>query len=141
MVASEGHYIPPPAPGYLAEAGVEVWRNVTRQFQLHAGELVILGELCKTADEIAEMEDALDEFGPLIVGSRGQRVINPMYAQIAAHRSLLDRLMLSLALPTDGESVGSRRTPQAKQAATARWKNQKRKGRLNSVEPMTRGGA
>lgn len=132
MVSKEGAQ-PPPPPNCLGDAGVATWRSLTKAFQFHNGELVILEQLCKTQDEIADMEESLDEFGPMILGSRGQRVLNPVYGQIAAHRSLLDRLMLSLALPFDGEQVGRRRSPQAKAAVNTRWKTQARRGRLPTV--------
>lgn len=79
------------------------------------------------------MEAALAESGPMIPGSRGQMRLNPLYQQLVTHRSLLDRLVLSLGLPADGEQVGRRRTPQAKVAANTRWKNQGRKGRLPAL--------
>jgi hypothetical protein len=141
MVA-KGGYSPPPTPDGLGASGVDVWRALTRDFEFHAGELVVLEQVCRTTDELADMEEALNDTGPLIIGSRGQRVINPLYREISTHRSLLDRLVLSLALPLDGEATGRRRTPQARQNVNSRWKGQgRRKGRLASIQPMTRDGA
>lgn len=131
MVA-EKPVIPAP-PNGLNKAGVAAWRSIAGQFEFHTGELEILRHLCKTIDEISELEKVLTETGPLIVGSRGQRVLNPIYQQLTTHRTLLDRLMLSLALPADGEQVGRRRSPQAKQAAQSRWNSSTRRGRLPSV--------
>ena len=125
----------PPPPKGLGKAGIEVWLSMTGRFTFHEGELQILRQLAAIVDEIAVMEGALAESGPMIEGSRGQQRLNPLYNQLITHRSVLDRLMVSLALPADGEQVGKRRSPQAKQAAQARWK-QPRTGRLASAQEL-----
>jgi hypothetical protein len=52
MVSKEGAQ-PPPPPNCLGDAGVATGRSLTKAFQFHNGELVILEQLCKTQDEIA----------------------------------------------------------------------------------------
>jgi hypothetical protein len=135
-VVAEKHS-PPPPPDGLGAAGTDVWLSLTTKFQFHAGELVDLEEAARTKDLIAAMDQRLDETGLLIPGSRGQLTLNPLVNQIAVHRGLLDRLLLSLALPADGEQVGRRRSPQARQAANSRWATEARRGRL----PSTAAGA
>jgi hypothetical protein len=130
----------PPSPRGLGKAGVALWRRMTGQFQFHEGELQILRQIAATVDEIDAMERVLAETGPMIPGSRGQLRLNPLYNQLAVHRTMVDRLMLSLGLPADGEQVGKRRSPQAKQAANARWRSPARRGRIGSV-PAQQGGA
>jgi hypothetical protein len=130
----------PSPPSGLGKAGQEVWLSLTGQFGFHEGELQILRQIAAIVDEISVMEGALAESGPMIPGSRGQLRLNPLYNQLITHRSVLDRLMLSLALPADGEQVGRRRSPQAKAAANARWK-QPRKGRIGTVPAQSSGGA
>jgi hypothetical protein len=133
----------PPPPRGLGKAGAALWRRMTGQFQFHEGELQILRQVAATVDEIDVMEAALAELGPMIPGSRGQMRLNPLYNQLAVHRTMVDRLTLSLGLPADGEQVGKRRSPQAKQAANSRWKSQARRGRIGSVaaQAQQQGGA
>jgi hypothetical protein len=126
-------------PKDLGKAGAAAWRSLTSRFEFHEGELQTLRQMCAVLDEIDVMEKALAESRPLIKGSRGQQVLNPLYNQLATHRTLVDRLMLSLALPADGEQVGKRRSPQQKAAANARWKPEARRGRGRL--PSVAGGA
>lgn len=126
-------YKPPPAPASLGATGKTAWDRLTHGFRFHAGELEILELFCSTRDRIAAMEEKLDETGVMILGSRGQQILNPLFNQIGVQATLADRLLQSLALPVDGEQVGRRRSPQAKQAANSRWKNQAGSGRLPSV--------
>ena len=127
-------YKPPPAPPDLGPAGKAAWDRLTHAFAFHAGELEILELFCAARDRIATMETLLAETGVMIPGSRGQMVMSPLINQIAVQSTLADRLMLSLSLPADGEQVGRRRSPQAKQAANSRWKDRGTSlGRLPSV--------
>jgi hypothetical protein len=130
-----------PVPDGLGKAGAEVWEAMTDQFQFHQGELQILRQACAAIHEVDLLEASIAEVGAMIPGSRGQMRLHPAFAQLATHRATIDRLMQSLALPTDGEQVGKRRSPQAKQAANVRWKSSTRKGRLGSVAVQQQGGA
>jgi hypothetical protein len=42
---------------------------------------------------------------------------------LAVHRKLIDQMIVALSLPIDGESVGRRRSAQAKLNADSRWRN------------------
>lgn len=126
-------YKPPPAPQILGPSGKSAWDKLTHKFEFHVGELEVLEQFCATKDRVAAMEAELAATGVMIKGSRGQQILNPLINQIAVQVTLMDRLVLSLALPADGEQVGKRRSPQARQAANARWTSQARKGRLPSV--------
>jgi hypothetical protein len=125
-------YKPPPPPPGLDVAGKAAWAKLTQAYEFSAGELQLVEQFCATKDRIALLEEALAETGVFILGSRGQRTLNPVINQIAVQTTLLDRLMLSLALPAEYETDGVRRSPQARQAANARW-GKVRKGRLPSI--------
>src|SRR5271166_4671252 len=103
-------YKPPAAPPDLREPGREAWSKLTHAFEFHAGEIVVLEQLCRTVDLIAAMDAELAANGIMIKGSRGQLVMSPLINQRAVQATLLDRLTLSLALPVDGEQVGRRRS-------------------------------
>ena len=123
-------YEAPPIPNGLGKSGTNTWLALTAAFEFHAGELLVLEELCRTRDTIAMLEKQLAADGPMIRGSRGQPVMHPLLAQIGTFRTLCDRLTLSLALPADGERVGRRRSPAARQAANVGWQNAARRGRI-----------
>jgi hypothetical protein len=131
-----------PVPDGLGKDGADVWESMTPDFKFHKGELVNLRQLCAAVDEIALLEASIKELGAMIPGSRGQLRLHPAFAQLATHRATVDRLLLSLALPADGEQTGQRRSPQAAQAAKSKWRDgPQRKGRLNSIQGMVQNEA
>lgn len=133
-------YKPPPAPQSLGPSGKSAWDRLTHAYEFTAGELQLVEQFCATKDRIALLEEALAETGVFILGSRNQKIMNPVINQIAVQTTMLDRLMLSLALPAEYESEGQRRSPQARQAAKARWDRKgDRKGRLPSIGREYRG--
>jgi hypothetical protein len=132
--------IPPPTPPKrLRAAGLELWQSMTDQYGFHAADLAILKQASATVDEIDMLEQSIAELGPMIPGSRGQLRLHPAFQQLATHRATVDRLLLSLGIPADGERVGRRRSPQAKAAVNTRYAKQPRKGRMSSVAPIVKG--
>lgn len=122
-----------PTPTGLGTTGRALWREVIDTYDLDPAEVVLLRELCATVDEIARMTADLAEMGVIVAGSRGQPVANPLLAHIATHRKLADQLVVALALPSGSETVGRRRSAQAKQAVDSRWRAANRRGRLPTV--------
>jgi hypothetical protein len=132
----------PPPPPDLQDAGQALWNDVLSEFEMNAAELRLLHQLGLTLDELAQMKADLAEMGSVVMGSRNQPKINPLLPVIAAHRKLADQLVTALALPLDGETIGRRRSAQAKQAVDSRWRQQRRsRGRLGSVPVQQRDGA
>ena len=117
-----------------------MWRNLTREFDFNSAEVSLLHQLCCTTDEIAELKTALTRTGPVVEGSKGQPRANPLLGELRNHRKLADQLVVALGLPIDGEQVGRRRSSQQKQAADARWRKTKSKGRLQAMRKI-QGGA
>jgi hypothetical protein len=109
---------PPSKPRDLHAAGAALWRQAVREFSFNSIETALLHELCRVFDEIDEMRSGLSALGVTTKGSRGQQVLNPLLAQLTAHRRSADRLALALALPIGNETMGRRRTAAAKQAAS-----------------------
>jgi hypothetical protein len=129
----------PVPPRGLNGPGKVLWRAVTAEFGLNPAELGVLHELCRTTDELDFMSSVLAEESPVVVGSKGQPRAHPLLSEIRQHRRLVDQLVVALGLPLPTEAVGRRRSAAAKQAADARWrKSEPRKGRLASVQEMTR---
>lgn len=129
------------APRGLGNAGKRLWHDALSEFTFNPVELRLLEQLCRTVDECAAMERALATSGPMVAGSKGQVRCNPLLSQLASHRKLADQLATALALPTDTEAVGRRRSAQAKAAADARWRKTKTPaGRVSHfVSPDRRG--
>ncbi|MFZ3319530.1 MAG: P27 family phage terminase small subunit [Mycobacterium sp.] len=130
----------PPAPKDLQVEGRKLWRDVLAEFELNATELALLRQLCLTVDELAAMKADLAEMGLVVMGSRNQPRVNPLIAVIASHRKLVDQLVVALGVPLPGESVGRRRSSAAKQSVDKRWRQEKSRGRLASVQNTTTTG-
>jgi P27 family predicted phage terminase small subunit len=124
------------APKGLKAAGKALWREVLAEFEPNAAELALLEQLCLTVDELAAMQADLAEMGMVVMGSRNQPRVNPLIAVIAAHRKLVDQLVVALGVPLPGETVGRRRSAAAKQSVDKRWRQEKRRGRLASVQTL-----
>jgi hypothetical protein len=131
-------------PKDLKAPGRALWRDVLVEFEPDPAEYALLYQLCVTVDELTAMKADLSDMGNIVAGSASQPVLNPLIPAIAQHRKLVDQLVVALGLPLEGETVGRRRSAQAKQAADARWqRGRRRKGRLASVQPLSdaQGGA
>lgn len=99
-----------------------MWASVTREFELSTPELVLLAEVCHTADELQALREASEEADATVTGSTGQPKVNPLFRELREHRSLFVKLLAELALPVEDEEKG--RTPaqrQASEAAKTRW--------------------
>jgi hypothetical protein len=97
--------------------GEQLRESIAKEFDV-AGMVAesLVNEVCKTADELSIMEDALIEHGPLIQGGRNQLVANPAAALVVRHRKLLADLLRE-AFPEHEETA----TQLARRAARARW--------------------
>jgi hypothetical protein len=103
--------------------GAEYWRATVAAFVLDPKDEPVLLEVCRTLDELDQMKAALDADGPMTVGSTGQMVVHPAMASMRAHRLVLDKLLVLLALPDDaGATPPTILQRRAKHAAAVRWK-------------------
>lgn len=112
------------APAGLGAKGKALWRTVTAGLRLRADELEILAAACRTADQIADLEAAIDK--TLVAGSRGQLVVHPAIPELRQQRQLLASLLGRLDLPEDRSGIGSEwdgltSSQRARKAARARW--------------------
>jgi hypothetical protein len=92
---------------------------------LTAAELEMLGQACRTCDELDRLERAVRALPELTVqGSMGQPKPHPLLAEVRAHRLLLERLTTALALPDEDQEVGLRPGQKhAQRAARGRWRD------------------
>ena len=112
-------------PSNLKVRGKDLWRSVVGTYVLDPAETALLHELCRTSDELDALTAAMADQSPVVAGSQGQPRANPLLAEIRQHRRLAETLAAALALPVDGETIGRRRSANAKAAAHARWRHGK----------------
>jgi hypothetical protein len=91
---------------------------------LNPGELAVLEQACRTADELDRLDKAVRALPDLVVsGSMGQPRMHPLLNEARGHRLLLERLVGALALPDEYEESGLRPGQRhAQRAANARWR-------------------
>lgn len=106
--------------------GRKFWRKITDKYDLTAGELEILSEVCRTLDEIEDLRAEVVADGPTTTGSKLQTVVHPGLQELRQQRAELRRLLASLDLPdpeqATGKAVRSARSERAARAARTRWK-------------------
>ncbi len=127
-----------PAPrGVFDKPGKAAWERLVGSlpdgWSFDPRELEILTEACKVRDLIGELETAIGDHGAMVSGSKGQKVVNPAYAELRQQRALYAQLLGKLELvdaPATGSGTGSDGKPQsaaskqASKAARSRWGSQ-----------------
>ncbi|RRR43649.1 hypothetical protein EHH44_13775 [Mycolicibacter terrae] len=86
------------SPAGLHAAGKRLWRSVTGEFDLEIEphKVELLGQACRVADQIAELDEAAAEAPLTVKGSMGQPVISPFISEARAQRALLAQLLARL---------------------------------------------
>lgn len=115
-------------PPTLDKAGKKLWREISKDYDLRPDEYRILEDACREADLIEVLADEQAAQPVMITGSMGQRVLNPLIAEVRQHRATLSTLLGKLKLPDDpeagdagGDTAGDDRATKARAAANARW--------------------
>jgi hypothetical protein len=109
-----------PTPKLLQAAGRKLFRAVADKYTLRPDELRVLEDACREADLIDQIAAGLVGEPLYMTGSMGQKVANPLFAEVRQHRATFASLMRQLALP-DETSEESARSTGARKAANARW--------------------
>jgi hypothetical protein len=119
-------------PSGLKAPGRRLWAAVVVPYVLTPAELEMLGQACRTSDELDRLEKAVRALSELTTtGSTGQLKPHPLLEEVRRHRLLLERLTSALNLPDDTEEVGTRAgSRHARKAAEGRWR--KRTDEANS---------
>ena len=119
-------------PSGLKAPGSRLWAAVVVPYVLTPAELEMLGQACRTSDELDRLEKAVRALSELTTtGSTGQLKPHPLLEEVRRHRLLLERLTSALNLPDDTEEVGTRAgSRHARKAAEGRWR--KRTDEANS---------
>lgn len=121
------------APPRLASVGRRLRREVVDQNTLRPDELLLLEKACRTVDDAARLDAALQDAPMLVKGSTGQQRANPLLHEARQTRALLAALLKQLALgdAPDEAADGAKakeRSFHAMTAARARWYGGGRRG-------------
>ena|SRR5690606_32405365 len=120
---------PPAPPGTSANAR-RVWRSVLADYDLRGDEIELLRHLVGEITLVETLEKAWKTAPePLVRGSHGGTVANPILAEIRQHRAAVVALWKALRLPDVDEEpadqTGHRpmsRSEAGRKAALARWR-------------------
>jgi hypothetical protein len=112
-------------PAGLGVPGRALWRATLAGFEPNPAELVLLHEACRVTDRLAEIGEVLADAPLTVTGSTGQLVAHPLLAEARSQARVLDQLVRGLAYPFPAERVGRRRSPSAREVASARWSGER----------------
>ena len=107
------------SPKGLLKKGKETWKSVTDEYTLRTDELDILEDICREADMIDRLEEAMIGAELLVQGSQGQQVANPLIGELRQHRATKKALWAQLKLPDT--NVTAMAGNQQREAAQSRW--------------------
>jgi hypothetical protein len=108
------------SPTGMGASGASLWKSIAGVYDLRADEKRVLEDACRESDLVDFLEAELKDAEPIVRGSQGQPVINPLISEVRQHRSTLASLLRQLRLP-DETDTAERRSSQAREAANARW--------------------
>lgn len=96
------------------------WKETLDTFELDdIADVELLREVVRTITRIDALEAALKDTGMFIAGSQGQKILNPVVAEIRNQQATLLKIQTALTA-TDTDLVAST-TDNARKAARARW--------------------
>jgi hypothetical protein len=135
-------------PSGLKVPGRKLWTAVVGPYMLTPAELEMLGQACRTRDELDRLERAVRALPELTTtGSTGQLKPHPLLEEVRRHRLLLERLTSALNLPDETEEVGTRASSRhARKAAEGRWRRKaptqedEGSGKLAELRAAAQGG-
>lgn len=110
-------------PTGLGAAGRRLWRDTSGVYELRADELLLLDKACRTADDLARLEQEMAGESLTTIGSAGQVRAHPLLAELRGMRLVLAKLLGQLDLPEEqADGVVRTATSQRKRdAALVRW--------------------
>src|SRR6478752_10870229 len=93
-------------PAGLQARGKALWKKITGEFDLEnePDKAEMLFQACKTADQIAELDEAAAEAPLTVKGSMGQPVISPFISEARVQRGLLAQLLARMAFESVADS-------------------------------------
>jgi hypothetical protein len=111
-----------PVPDGLASRGQAFWDHATSAFELDRHEQELLTQVCRLLDRADALRVDIEQYGVVLVSSRGDRRPNPAVAEERQVSLAVGRLLGQLEIPAEDDSVLP--TPaqaRARKAARSRW--------------------
>jgi hypothetical protein len=102
------------APQGLKAAGQRLWEATVVEFDMDEHDLVLLREICRTADGLDALQVAVDRDGVLDESTQGRRA-HPALVELRQQRIVFARLVAQLGIPDreqaeyDDDALASRR--------------------------------
>lgn len=109
------------APKGLAAGGRRCWKQVTSAYTMRPDELILLENVCRTIDRIAELDAAMVGQPLISKGSMGQEREHPLLSEARQQRTLLRQFFAQLKLPDLDTGHGKKN--QHREAGMSRWAN------------------
>ena len=110
------------APAGLGAAGRRLWRRMTAEVNFRPDELEVLEQAARTADTIAELETAAAKVpSVLIIGSRKQLIVSPIFQELRLTRQALAAFLSRLDVPEPADPNALTPSQRGRRAAAARW--------------------
>jgi hypothetical protein len=114
-----------PAPNHLGDAGRALWDRMTAGLEYDdPAELEVVRKAAELEDTAAALAEALEAESLMVEGSRGQRVVNGLVAELRLTRDTIGRLLGKIRVVADeAPSAGRKmtRSESGRVAASARW--------------------
>lgn len=95
----------PKPPAGLRTSGRALWRAVLADYELDEHELVLLREVCRTADSLDALQVVLDAEGVMSVSPQGART-HPALVELRQQRVTFARLLTALRIPAGETDAG-----------------------------------
>lgn len=109
-------------PEGLAPGGLALWQAVVGRYELRPDELVLLEQLARAVDRLADVREALADAPLTVLGSTGQPRAHPLLGEERAGQLVLARLQAQLSIPDeDGPALATPQARAAAKAANVRW--------------------
>lgn len=103
-------------PAGLGKPGSDLWKSITRDYDLGRHELVVLEHAARTQDRIAGLRALIDRDGYVTVDDRGTVRTHPAVQECRLQEAASARLLKQLALPDLDEGDQDQEQPAPKTA-------------------------
>ena len=109
----------PAPPKALGAAGRDLWKKLHDGLEWDPHEVPMVQQVCRQADLVAELEQAVAADGITTLGSAGQPRLNGAVTELRMSRLALARLLGQLQIPNDAELTPAQL--RGRRAAEVRW--------------------
>jgi hypothetical protein len=99
-----------------------LWRTVVDAYGLREDETQALEAACRQLDDLTRLEAALRTAPAMVLGSKGQERVNPLFSETRAARLALVKLLRATGLGEEETTDALSRQNAARRLARQRWR-------------------